>query len=308
MLYRGIENIIGGTPLLELCRIKRSLGIEANIFAKLEGMNPAGSAKDRVALSIIRDAVKKGILKEGGTVIEPTSGNTGIGLAAVCAALGYRAVIVMPDSMSPERQRMIKAYGAKVVLTPGDLGMEGAIEKAKELKEEFSGSIIAGQFENPANPAAHYETTGPEIYRDLQGKVDIFAAGIGTGGTISGTGRYLKEKNPALTVVGIEPESSAWLSRGEKGKSDLQGIGAGFTPKALDMSVYDEIITICDEDAYSFGRMLSEKEGVFAGITSGAALCAAVRLAKRKENAGKNIVIILPDSGDRYLSAKLFDF
>lgn len=306
-IYTSVEELIGHTPLVELRRIENEEKLNAHILAKLEFLNPAGSAKDRIAKEMLDDAAAKGILKADSVVIEPTSGNTGIGLAAVCAARGIRLIIVMPDNMSPERIQTMKAYGAEVVLTPGEKGMSGSIEKAEQLKQEIPGSFIAGQFVNPANPEAHYKTTGPEIWADTDGKTDIFVAGIGTGGTISGTGRYLKEKNSEIRIIGVEPENSAVLSGGKAGKHDLQGIGAGFVPEALDTDIYDEIMTVSDEEAYAYGRMLAKKEGVLVGITSGAALCAAVRAAKRPENRGKNIVVLLPDTGVRYLSTKLFE-
>ncbi len=305
-LYTSIDEMIGNTPLLELTNIERELNLKAKLYAKLEFFNPSGSAKDRAALSMIEDAVKSGRLKEGGTIIEPTSGNTGIGLACIGVPKGYQVIIVMPDSMSKERRLMMTAYGAKLVLTDGALGMKGAIEKANELNKEIPGSIIAGQFENPANPKAHFETTGPEIYKDLEGKVDYFVAGVGTGGTISGTGEYLKSKNKDCKVIAVEPFNSAVLSGEPAGRHDLQGIGGGFIPKALNTSIYDEIIKVKDEEAYEYGRMLGAREGVLAGITSGAALFAGVELAKRKENENKNIVVLLPDTGMRYLSTKLF--
>lgn len=306
-VYQSVEELIGHTPVVELAHIRESEGLKASLFAKLEMMNPAGSAKDRIAVSMLDQMEKDGKLLPGQTVIEPTSGNTGIGLAAVCAVRGYRLMIVMPDSMSQERIKTMKAYGAEVILTPGALGMAGSIEKAKEINKEIPGSVIAGQFDNPANPLAHYQTTGPELYEDMDGKIDLFAAGIGTGGTISGTGKYLKEKIPGIRIIGVEPAGSPVLSGGSAGKHDLQGIGAGFVPEILDRDIYDEILTITDEEAYCYGRMLAEREGILAGITSGAALCAGVKLAKRPENEGKNIVILLPDSGVRYLSTRMFE-
>jgi len=304
-IFKSFDELIGNTPLMELARIKNEYNLNGNIFAKLEFFNPAGSVKDRVALKMINDAERQGILKKGGTVIEPTSGNTGIGLAAVCTARGYKAVIVMPDTMSVERIKLIKSFGAEIVLTDGKKGMTGAIEEAERLKNEISGSIIAGQFENPANPEAHFETTGPEIYNDLDGRVDIFVAGVGTGGTLSGTGRYLKQKNPKVKIIAVEPLSSPVLSKGESGLHKIQGIGAGFVPKNLDTSVYDEVITVSDEDAFSFARMICKTEGLSVGISSGAALCGAVEIAKREDNKGKNIVVLLPDTGSRYLSTDL---
>ncbi len=305
-IYQSVDQLIGNTPLLELKNIKKEYDLKATILAKLECFNPAGSVKDRVALAMIEDAERSGKLKEGSVIIEPTSGNTGIGLAAVAAARGYRAVIVMPDSMSVERQKLMTAFGAELVLTPGAQGMKGAITKAEELAAEIPGGMIAGQFENPANPAAHYATTGPEILRDTNGKVDLFVAGIGTGGTISGTGKYLKENIPNIRIVGVEPADSAVLSGGQAGAHKLQGIGAGFIPKVLDQGVYDAIMPISAEQAYAAARMMGRREGLLVGISSGAALAAAIQLAKREENAGKTIVALLPDTGDRYLSTDLF--
>ena len=305
-IYTSAEQLIGNTPLLELCQIERAKDLRSKLLAKLEYLNPAGSAKDRVAKAMLDDAEARGILTPGSVIIEPTSGNTGIGLACVASSRGYRVIIVMPDTMSLERRQIMKAYGAELVLSDGTKGMAGAIEKAEELAKENPGSFIPGQFVNPANAAAHYATTGPEIWRDTDGNVDIFVAGIGTGGTITGTGRYLKEKNPNVQIVGVEPASSAVLSGGAAGPHGLQGIGAGFIPEVLDPSVYDEIIPVTDEDAYATGRELGRKEGILAGISSGAALWAAVKLAKRPENAGKNIVVLLPDTGDRYLSTPMF--
>ena len=286
--------------------MEKALNLEARLLAKLEFRNPAGSAKDRVARAIIRDAEERGILKEGSVIIEPTSGNTGIGLAAVAVPKGYRTIIVMPETMSMERRLLMKAYGAELVLTDGAQGMAGAIRKAEEMAAQIPGSFIAGQFENPANPAAHYASTGPEIWEDTDGKIDIFVAGVGTGGTISGTGRFLKEKNPDIRIVAVEPASSPVLSGGKAGAHGLQGIGAGFIPKALDTGIYDEIITVTEEDAYQTGRKLVQMEGILTGISSGAALWAAIRLAERKENRGKTIVTLLPDSGERYLSTPMF--
>ena len=306
-IYTSIEQLVGNTPLLELTHIEKKFGLQAKLLAKLEYLNPAGSVKDRAALSMIRDAEKTGRLTPGGTVIEPTSGNTGIGLASVCAARGYRLIITMPDSMSRERILIMRAYGAEVVLTPGKEGMSGAIAKAKELREKTPGSIIAGQFTNPANPAAHYQTTGPEIWEDTDGAADVFVAGIGTGGTITGVGRYLKEKNPAVRVVGVEPASSPMLTKGISGAHGLQGIGANFVPEILDKALLDEVIPVTEEDAYRLGREMGRREGILVGITSGAALYAAVSLAKRPENAGRTIIALLPDTGDRYLSTPLFD-
>lgn len=304
--FNSISELVGKTPLLKLNNIEKELDLKANIYAKLEFMNPSGSAKDRAALYMIEDALAAGRLKPGGTIIEPTSGNTGIGLACIGVPMGYRIIIVMPDSMSEERRLMMTAYGAELVLTPGAEGMSGAIKKAEELSKEIPGSIIAGQFDNPANPKAHYETTGPEIIEDLDGKVDCFIAGVGTGGTISGTGEYLKEKSPSCRVFAVEPYSSAVLSGEPAGKHNLQGIGGGFIPKALNTEIYDEIIKVKDEEAYIAGRLLASKEGVLTGITSGAALHAAILLAKRPEYYGKNIVALLPDTGMRYLSTELF--
>lgn len=305
-IYQSVSELIGNTPLLELNHLQSEYQLSARILAKLEMNNPAGSVKDRVALSMIRDAEASGRLKVGGTVIEPTSGNTGIGLAALSAAMGYRAIITMPDTMSVERQKLMRAYGAEVVLTDGKLGMNGAIAKAEELAKEIDGAIVAGQFVNPANPAAHYATTGPEIWADTDGTVDIFVAGAGTGGTVSGTGRYLKEQNPNVKVVAIEPATSAILSGGTAGAHGLQGIGAGFVPEILDTNVIDEIMPVTDEAAYEAVRALARLEGVLVGISSGAALSAAVEVAKRPENAGKTIVVLLPDTGERYLSTALF--
>ena len=305
-IYSSMEQLIGGTPLLELSNLEKQLGLKAKILAKLESFNPAGSAKDRIALSMLNEAEKAGTLLPGGTVIEPTSGNTGIALAAIGAARGYRVIIVMPDTMSAERIKTMKAYGAEVILTPGQLGMQGSIDKAEELKKEIPGSMIAGQFSNPANPKAHYDTTGPELWRDTDGKIDILVAGVGTGGTISGTGRYLKEKNPAIQVIAVEPASSPLLSKGVAGAHGIQGIGANFIPTALDTDVYDEIMPVQDEDAFAFGRLLCRCEGIMVGISSGAAAWAAVEAAKRPENAGKSIAVIFTDTGSRYLSTNLF--
>ena len=301
-----MEQLIGHTPLLELTHTEAADGLAARVLAKLESLNPAGSAKDRVAAAMIDDAEARGLLKPGATIIEPTSGNTGIGLCAVAAVRGYRAIIVMPDTMSVERQLLMKAYGAEVVLSDGSLGMAGAIARAEALAAEIPDSFIPGQFENPANAKAHFETTGPEIYEDTDGAVDIFVAGVGTGGTITGAGRYLKSRKPGLRVVAVEPATSAVLSGKPAGKHGLQGIGAGFVPKVLDPLVFDEIITVTDQDAYDTGRVLARREGILAGISSGAAAWAAIQLAKRPENAGKTIVALLPDTGDRYLSTPLF--
>lgn len=302
----GIEQLVGATPLVALNRITREYGIEANILGKLERYNPAGSAKDRVALEMIMDAEAKGTLAPGGVIIEPTSGNTGIGLAAIGAARGYRVILTMPDTMSVERRQVLGAYGAEVVLTDGARGMEGAIEKALELKESIPGAIIAGQFENAANPAAHFKTTGPEIWSDTDGNVDIFIAGVGTGGTLTGTGQYLKKQKPDIKVVAVEPAGSPLLSKGFAGAHGLQGIGANFIPPVLDIKLIDEIIPVTDENAYCVGRALARSEGLLCGITSGAAVWAAIELAKRPENSGKCIVVLLPDLGDRYLSSPMF--
>ena len=306
MLYSSVTQLIGGTPMLELNNIMKKDGLSVRLLAKLEGCNPAGSAKDRVALNMILDAEEKGLLQPGGLIIEPTSGNTGIGLCSVAAARGYKCIIVMPDSMSIERQKLMTAFGAQLVLTPGAGGMSAAIAKAEELKARNPGSIIAGQFENPANPAAHYRTTGPEIWADTEGKVDIFVAGIGTGGTITGTGRYLKEQNSNVQIVGVEPADSPLLTRGTAGPHGIQGIGANFVPSILDTGIIDEILTVTTEDAYAAGRRVGTEEGVLAGISGGAALWAALELAKRPENAGKTIVALLPDSGERYLSTGMY--
>ena len=305
-IYHSVTELIGRTPLLELCNYERAHGLQATVLAKLECMNPAGSAKDRVAARMIAEAEAAGRLTSGGTIIEPTSGNTGIGLAAVAAARGYRVILTMPDTMSVERRALIAAYGAEIVLTPGAEGMAGSVAKAEELRRSIPGSIIAGQFENPANPAAHEATTGPEIWADTGGKVDIFVAGAGTGGTVSGVGRYLKAQNPNVKIVAFEPASSPLLTEGHAGPHGLQGIGANFVPENLDRSVLDEILTVTDEDAYAAGRELARTEGILVGITSGAAVWAAAELAKRPENQGKTIVALLPDSGERYLSTPMF--
>ena len=305
-IYTSADQLIGKTPLLELTQIEKSEGLNAKILAKLEYFNPAGSVKDRIAKAMIDDAEAKGILKAGSTIIEPTSGNTGIGLASVAAARGYRIIIVMPETMSVERRQLMKAYGAELVLTEGAKGMKGAIAKAEELAKESPGSFIPGQFVNPANPEVHERTTGPEIWEDTDGKVDIFVAGVGTGGTITGTGRYLKKQNPDVKVVAVEPASSPVLSQGKAGSHKIQGIGAGFVPDVLDTKIYDEIISVENDDAFAAGKLVGKKEGVLVGISSGAAIWAAIELAKRPENAGKTIVALLPDTGDRYLSTPLF--
>ena len=305
-IYTSADQLIGKTPLLELTHIEKALGLKARVLAKLEYLNPAGSVKDRVAKAMIDDAEEKGLLKPGSVIIEPTSGNTGIGLAAVAAARGYRIIIVMPDTMSVERRQLMKAYGAELVLSEGAKGMKGAIAKADELAASIPGSFIPGQFVNPANPKAHFETTGPEIYADTDGKVDIFVAGVGTGGTITGVGEYLKSKKPEVKVVAVEPATSPVLSKGTAGAHKIQGIGAGFVPKVLDTGVYDEIIPVANEDAFAVGKQIGKAEGVLVGISSGAAAWAAIELAKRPENEGKTIVVLLPDTGDRYLSTPLF--
>ena len=306
-VYTSADQLIGGTPLLEMTHIEREEGLEARILGKLEYFNPAGSVKDRIAKAMIDDAEKKGLLKPDSVIIEPTSGNTGIGLASVAAARGYRIIIVMPETMSVERRKLMKAYGAELVLTEGAKGMKGAIEKANELAKEIPNSFIPGQFINPANPAVHKATTGPEIWNDTDGKVDIFVAGVGTGGTITGTGEYLKSQNPNVRIVAVEPASSPMLSKGTAGSHKIQGIGAGFIPDVLDTKVYDEVIAVENEDAFTTGRLIGRKEGVLVGISSGAAVWAAVQLAKRPENRGKTIVVLLPDTGDRYLSTPLFE-
>ncbi len=306
-IYTAVDQLIGHTPLLELTGIEKELGLKARLLAKLEAFNPAGSVKDRVALRMIDDAEERGVLKPGATIIEPTSGNTGIGLCAVAAARGYKVIIVMPETMSVERRQLMKAYGAELVLTEGAKGMSGAIERADELARETPGSFIPGQFVNPANPAAHYATTGPELWADTDGQIDYFVAGVGTGGTITGTGKYLKEQKPAVKIVAVEPTDSPVLSGGKAGPHPLQGIGAGFVPEILDTDIYDEIIPVTGPDAYAMGRLLGRREGVLAGISAGAALWAAVEVAKRPEAAGKTVVALLPDTGDRYLSTPLFE-
>ena len=305
-IYKGTLGLIGNTPLVEVTNIEKELGLEAKLLVKLEYFNPAGSVKDRVAKAMIEDAEEKGILKEGSVIIEPTSGNTGIGLASIAAAKGYRIILTMPETMSVERRNMLKAYGAELVLTEGAKGMKGAIAKAEELAKEISNSFIPGQFVNPANPAAHRATTGPEIWNDTDGQVDIFVAGVGTGGTLTGVGEYLKSKNPNVKIVAMEPASSPVLSEGRSGAHKIQGIGAGFVPDVLNTKVYDEIITIENDDAFAGGKLLAKHEGVLVGISSGAALKAAIQLAQRPENKGKTIVALLPDSGDRYYSTPLF--
>ncbi len=305
-IYKSADELVGKTPLLELTHIEEKLGLKAHILAKLEYFNPAGSVKDRIAKAMIDDAEKKGLLKKGSVIIEPTSGNTGIGLSSVAAARGYRIIIVMPETMSVERRQLMKAYGAELVLTEGAKGMKGAIAKAQELAKEIPDSFIPGQFENSANPEAHYKTTGPEIYEDTDGKVDFFVAGVGTGGTVTGTGKYLKEKIPGVHVAAVEPESSPVLSAGKSGPHKIQGIGAGFVPDVLDTSVYDEVIPVSNESAFEYGKLIGKTEGVLVGISSGAALYVAVEIAKRPENEGKTIVVLFPDTGDRYLSTPLF--
>ncbi len=306
-IYTSVEQLIGKTPLVELTKIEKKYDLKAKLLAKVEFLNPGGSVKDRVAKAMLDDAEEKGILTKDSVIIEPTSGNTGIGLALMSVARGYRCIIVMPDTMSMERRMLMKAYGAELVLSEGSKGMAGAIAKAKELAKEIPGSFIPGQFDNPSNAKAHYLTTGPEIYEDTDGKVDIFVAGVGTGGTLTGTGNYLKEQKPEVKVVAVEPESSAVLSGKTAGPHGLQGIGAGFIPAVLDTTVYDEIVPVSDENAFAFGKMIGRTEGILVGISAGAALYAAIELAKREENAGKNIVVLLPDTGDRYLSTTLFE-
>ena len=306
-IYKSVIELVGHTPLVELVNFEKNNDLKATLIAKVEGLNPAGSVKDRVAKSIIEDYEQRGIIKPGSTIIEPTSGNTSIGLAAIAAAKGYKLIITLPDTMSVERRNLIKAYGAELVLTEGKLGMKGAIAKAEELNKEIPGSVIAGQFVNPANPKAHRETTGPEIWEDTDGNVDIFVAGVGTGGTISGVGEYLKSKNPNIKIVAVEPETSPVLSKGVAGPHKIQGIGAGFVPQTLNTNIYDEIITVPNEEAFKTGAEVVKSDGIFVGISSGAALFAAKELAKRPENKGKKIIVLLPDNGDRYLSTPLFN-
>ena len=306
MVYEKLQDLVGNTPLFKFDKFKANFNLKANVFGKLECYNPTGSVKDRIALAMILDAEEKGLAKPGTTFIEPTSGNTGIGIAAIATSRGYRSIIVMPESMSLERRMTIQSFGAELVLTEAAKGMPGSIEKANELLKEIPNSIILGQFDNPINPVAHYKTTGPEIYKDLDGKIDIFIAGVGTGGTISGTGKYLKEQNPDVKVIAVEPKGSPVLTEGHSGKHRIQGIGAGFVPKVLDLGVIDEIIDIEDEEAFKFGKAICNIEGISAGISSGAALAAAVKVASREENKGKNIVVILPDGGNKYLSTDLY--
>lgn len=305
-VYASLDQLVGKTPLLELRNTKEKHSLKGNVIAKLEYFNPAGSVKDRIAKAMINDAEERGVLKPGGIIIEPTSGNTGIGLASVAAARGYKTILVMPETMSIERRKLMKGYGAEIVLTPGDQGISGSIEKAKEMVKEHENAFMPDQFSNPANPKVHYETTGPEIWEDTDGEIDIFVSGVGTGGTISGAGKYLKEKNPDIKVVAVEPAGSPVLSKGEKGPHKIQGIGTGFIPKTLNTDIYDEVLTVTNEEAYETARNLGGQEGVFVGISSGAALHAAYELAKRSENEGKRIVVLLPDSGDRYLSIEKF--
>ena len=307
MLVKNAYELVGNTPLLELTHLEKELNLKARLFAKVEYFNPAGSVKDRIALSMIDDAEQKGLLKVGSVIIEPTSGNTGIGLASIGAMKGYRVILTMPESMSIERRKLLKAYGAEIVLTEASKGMKGAIARAEELVKEIPNSIILGQFVNPANPKIHYETTGPEIYKDLNGNIDIFIAGVGTGGTITGVGKYLKEQNKKIKVIAVEPSASPVLSEGHGGSHMIQGIGAGFVPETLDTTIYDEVMPIANEDAFEYGKLIGKKEGILVGISSGAALCAGIRQALKEENKGKNIVVLLPDSGDRYLSTKLYE-
>ncbi len=306
-IYNSVAELVGKTPLLELKNIEKKYGLKAKLVAKLEYFNPAGSVKDRVAKFMIDDAEKRGVLKEGSVIIEPTSGNTGIGLSAIAASKGYRVIIVMPETMSVERRKLMKGYGAELVLTPGNLGMKGAIAKAEELKNEIPGGVVMGQFVNPSNPKAHYMTTGPEIFEDTNGNVDYFVAGVGTGGTITGVGRFLKEKLPNVKIVAVEPATSAILSTGVAGAHKIQGIGAGFVPEILDTKIYDEVIPVSDEDAFKVGKETGKTEGMLVGISSGAALSAAISVAKRKEAEGKTIVVLMPDTGERYLSTALFE-
>ena len=306
-IYNSVAELVGKTPLLELKNIEKKYGLKAKLVAKLEYFNPAGSVKDRVAKFMIDDAEKCGVLKEGSVIIEPTSGNTGIGLSAIAASKGYRVIIVMPETMSVERRKLMKGYGAELVLTPGNLGMKGAIAKAEELKNEIPGGVVMGQFVNPSNPKAHYMTTGPEIFEDTNGNVDYFVAGVGTGGTITGVGGFLKEKLPNVKIVAVEPATSAVLSTGVAGAHKIQGIGAGFVPEILDTKIYDEVIPVSDEDAFKFGKEMGKTEGVLVGISSGAAISAAISVAKRKEAEGKTIVVLMPDTGERYLSTALFE-
>lgn len=307
MLYKNTYDLVGNTPLIELTHLEKGFNLKANLFAKVEYFNPAGSVKDRIALAMIQDAECRGLLKEGSIIIEPTSGNTGIGIASIAAMKGYKVILTMPESMSIERRKILKAYGAELVLTEAAKGMKGAIAKAEELNKEIPNSIILGQFVNPANPKIHYETTGPEIYKDLNGKVDIFVAGVGTGGTLSGVGKYLKEQNKNTVVVAVEPATSPVLSEGRSGPHMIQGIGAGFVPDTLDTSIYNFVMPVENEDAFTFGRLVGKKEGILVGISSGAALSAAIKLAQKDEYQGKNIVVLFPDTGDRYLSTKLYE-
>ncbi len=307
MIYTSVSQLVGGTPLLELSNIEKELGLKARVLVKLEGMNPAGSAKDRIARCMLDEAEADGTIKPGATIVEPTSGNTGIGLASIGASRGYKVIIVMPDSMSVERIKTMQGYGAEVVLTPGSLGMAGAVEKANEIQAETPGSWVAGQFSNPSNPKAHYQTTGPEIWRDTEGSVNIFVAGIGTGGTISGVGAYLKEQNPTIEIYGVEPDTSPLLTKGYAGPHGIQGIGANFVPETLDTEIYDEVLTATLDDSYKYARMVGHKEGVLVGISSGAAVWAAIELAKKPENEGKTIVALLADDGSKYLSTALFE-
>ncbi len=307
MIYTSVSQLVGGTPLLELSNIEKELGLKARVLVKLEGMNPAGSAKDRIARCMLDEAEADGTIKPGATIVEPTSGNTGIGLASIGASRGYKVIIVMPDSMSVERIKTMQGYGAEVVLTPGSLGMAGAVEKANEIQAETPGSWVAGQFSNPSNPKAHYQTTGPEIWQDTEGSVNIFVAGIGTGGTISGVGAYLKEQNPTIEIYGVEPDTSPLLTKGYAGSHGIQGIGANFVPETLDTEIYDEVLTATLDDSYKYARMVGHKEGVLVGISSGAAVWAAIELAKKPENEGKTIVALLADDGSKYLSTALFE-